>query len=92
MKLELQHLHDDTWVRILTKWSYIHLEGKFILNSVKDDLMSKMKGMAHCVWNIEVIEVQDNSPIIAFTIVFMGAWFPKQWFTTSCMGLIFASN
>ena len=49
MTLQLQHFHDDTWVSILTKWSYIQLEGEFIMKLVEHDLMSKMKCIANHV-------------------------------------------
>ena len=49
MALMLQHLHDDTWVKILTKWSYIQLKGEFILKWRDYDLMSNMKGIVQYV-------------------------------------------
>ena len=43
--LELKHF--DAYVSLLTKCSYIQLDDEFTLMSVKPQLMSKMKGMAH---------------------------------------------
>ena len=73
MKLELQLFNNDTWVSILTKWSYIQIEGEFVLKSIENDLMSKKKGIAHCVCRIEETKVEINSLGRAFAIVCMGA-------------------
>ena len=52
MTLDLKH--NDTYVSMLTKWLYIQLDDEFTPMSVKHQLLSNMKGMAHMLCVMEI--------------------------------------